>query len=191
MGVERFAVMNVVVRLDGDGIDSGAVLEAVMALPGVGDLMVGYACDYTQVDAVTAGPMDAVFWLYISPDEDVPYMATPCSERYGIVLSDDVMAALRQHGVVDAAYIEHPRADKYGYPREAVDEYAARGTVSEHGFRLVSSFDIDVNDTEDDSAESVWLKVLVDKAKVRDVFPDIDRLDDAFAEAEAEYLAHN
>lgn len=189
MAVERFAVMSILVRL-GDGVaDSRALVEAVRGVAGVETLECVYANDYEQVSADNAGGAGMEFWVYISPDDDEPYMATQDGGRYGVVLADAAMGSLRQHAVVTAIHVEHPRADRYGSPLAGVADYYAATEASGHGFRVAAGFEVDVQDTGDDSATSVWLKLRVDPGLVEDAFPEAANLAASIKKAGEDYLA--
>jgi len=101
--------------------------------------------------------------VYVSPDEDEPYLLVETVGDYtGQELTSTKLATLRFHGVCREFYAEYPRPDRYGAPLYASVDGYAEAEVAGHLFRVAQErFEIHSKSTGDDSSETIWLTIVV------------------------------
>lgn len=80
-------------------------------------------------------------------------------------IEDDELNRLMETGICVDMFATVPRFDRYGSPGFTSRPEMAHLYVSEHGFKCSSWLEASARDTGDDSAEMVWLKIAIPKAK--------------------------
>lgn len=110
-----------------------------------------------------------VTWLYASCDEDEGFVVVSNQGgREGEEISKEALADLRLRGVCTAVYGEYPDASKYGSPMYTVDDRYGMLEAANFGFAVWDSnlFASYGEDTQDDSAGALWLKIETPKSGV-------------------------
>lgn len=120
---------------------------------------------YAQDDIVVAPVKEdatSTVSIFISPDEDVPYMLVDGQESEGRELEDAEVENLRFHGICTEFFARYPRPDRYGAPLYAALDVYAESIVADHRF-VVAQEDFTVHSVSsgDDSSECVWLTLSV------------------------------
>ena len=100
-------------------------------------------------------------WLYISSDDEEPYVQVAGPEvTSGEALSQEEADRLRTSGVCTEFRAEYPRADRYGAPPYATEEDFAAGVVGDHLFKVAADgLTVHAEDRGDDGCEQIWLKI--------------------------------
>lgn len=139
-----------------------------------------------DVDEITVADKapDAYFkpiWIYVSPDEDDPYFLAGLEGNIDLSeaesdaeISDELMNAIREHGVCTELVGYYPRADRYGYPGYVADAMKGEALAAFHGFVVTNEqFVATGYDRGDDGAEQMWFKVMLPIDKVNAQLPEL------------------
>ena len=121
-------------------------------------------------------------WIYVSPDEDEPYFLASLEDKIILSeaesdaeISDELMDAIRKHGVCTELVGYYPRADRYGYPAYVADAMKGEALAALHGFVVTNEqFVATGHDRRDDGGEQMWFKVMVPIEKLNAELPELD-----------------
>ena len=139
--------------------------------------------DATEIEIADKEP-DASYkpvWIYVSPDEDDPYFLASLEDRIDLSeaesdaeVSDELMNAIRKHGVCTELVGYYPRADRYGCPAYVADAMKGEALAAFHGFVVTNEqFVATGHDRGDDGAEQLWFKVMVPIEKLNAALPEL------------------
>ena len=100
-------------------------------------------------------------WLYISSDDEAPYVrVNGPDETEGEDISAELADEYRTNGVCVEFQAKYPRAERHGAPLSAHNNDFAAGVVGSHNFRVsIENFTVGAEDSRDDTAEQIWLKI--------------------------------
>lgn len=175
-------LFNGVLQLRSAGVSCQQIHNAIELA--IGEGMYGQA----QIEAVEITVADEEpdesykpIWIYVSPDEDEPYFLASLEGKIDLSeaesdaeISDELMNAIRKHGVCTELVGYYPRADRYGYPAYVADAMKGEALAAFHGFIVTNEqFVATGYDRGDDGAEQMWFKVMVPIEKVNAQLPEL------------------
>jgi NADPH-dependent 2,4-dienoyl-CoA reductase/sulfur reductase-like enzyme len=140
--------------------------------------------DIDEITVADEAP-DASFkpiWIYVSPVEDDPYFLASLEGKIDLSeaesdaeISDELMDAIRKHGVCTELVGYYPRADRYGCPGYVADTMKGEALAALHGFVVTNEqFVATGHDRGDDGGEQMWFKVMVPIEKLNAELPELD-----------------
>ncbi|WP_087866279.1 hypothetical protein [Comamonas thiooxydans] len=113
-----------------------------------------------NVRAVPANGQE--IWLQVTSDEQEPYYVVQGAYEQGdSPIGPELLETLQREGVCTEVAIQYPRTDRYGIPDAANNAEAAKALATDHLFAVADvGFDTTGVCTEDDTAETVWLRLV-------------------------------